>query len=754
MVGIVIVALLATSLLLRPPQFVGDITEFLPLDSEAALMVRELTRSSLSRNVVLLVSGPSAAGNAAVAGELAEALRAEPVFASIDRGYTGRGEDVHRLYLPLRYNFARATERELEALDDAASMRAAAKRFIASMQGRWATLLHRLGPDDPLLLYVDQLDRIASLSNSGLEVVAGQYHAPDGTAVVFGELAESALDSTNAATAEDAIERAWASHSSSDVTLTASGVYRHTAAISAMIKRDVQRVTVISVIGIALLFVIVFGRIRAVALPLTTIGVGGLAALVVSSLATGTLHLLTLAFGAALIGVAVDYSLHSLTHRDRSRVWPAIRTGVLTTMAGFGALFASSVETLQQVALFGVVGVAVAAAATYVAGSTFDLDALVDETRLARANALAERLFRAVRNRRAAAIFLALPVAASALIGLPELELQTDVASLTTPIAELAEADRRVRETVARMGASDVVIVRGADAQGALARNDELAAALGEAVHAGELDHFSSLHALVWSADLQTMNRRFFHTHAESLVGHLEAAFEAEGVEASRLAPVRDGRFDVADRNLELHELRASELGRVVALFDPSGDGRLLLTHLGEVHDEAAVARRVGLVQGAYRLRQRAALDEAWSVLAREVVIAIAFGILLIALAAALARRRLRAVVVVLAPPLAAAAGTLGFLTLLGVQIGPIHGLALLLVIAVAADYGVMLEAHREHAALGIATAWISTILAFGALTFSAHPVLHAFGTTIAIGVTFATWCLPLADQLPSREPS
>ena len=71
------------------------------------------------------------------------------------------------------------------------------------------------------------------------------------------------------------------------------------------------------------------------------------------------MHGLTLGFGVTLIGEAVDYSIYLFVQRTshaggdwRHSVWPTIRLGALTSIAGFAALLPSDFQGLAQLGLY------------------------------------------------------------------------------------------------------------------------------------------------------------------------------------------------------------------------------------------------------------------------------------------------------------------------------------------------------------------------------------------------------------------
>ena len=89
----------------------------------------------------------------------------------------------------------------------------------------------------------------------------------------------------------------------------------------------------------------------------------------------GQLDGLTLGFGAALIGVVIDYPTHLLCHLCFSphrgdpvgllrRISPSLALGGLTTVASFAGLGLTSFPGFRQIAFFSSVGVGVALAIT------------------------------------------------------------------------------------------------------------------------------------------------------------------------------------------------------------------------------------------------------------------------------------------------------------------------------------------------------------------------------------------------------
>jgi predicted exporter len=74
--------------------------------------------------------------------------------------------------------------------------------------------------------------------------------------------------------------------------------------------------------------------------------------------------------------------------------------------------------------------------------------------------------------------------------------------------------------------------------------------------------------------------------------------------------------------------------------------------------------------------------------------------------------------------------------------------LALWLLLGMGVDYGIFLVEHPAddgEAWLAIGLGAVSTLLSFGLLAVSTTPAIHAFGTTLGVGVTLVWLLSPLS---------
>ena len=120
--------------------------------------------------------------------------------------------------------------------------------------------------------------------------------------------------------------------------------------------------------------------------------------------------------------------------------------------------------------------------------------------------------------------------------------------------------------------------------------------------------------------------------------------------------------------------------------------------------------------------------------------------------------RNPRIVLAAFVPAVLGAAGAISVLSAFGTALNLLHLIALLLVLSMGVDYGIFVvegrrsTADRASSLVSIVTATSTTLLSFGLLGLSPNPALRALGTTITLGLTFATLLCPLGLAFTPKE--
>jgi predicted exporter len=406
---------------------------------------------------------------------------------------------------------------------------------------------------------------------------------------------------------------------------------------------------------------------------------------------------------------------------------------------------------LREVACFAVVGILTAFVSTVVLlPSLMPADAAevaLRERFVARVGRGFERLMR----RR---YWLALAPAVATvfvLLVLPGARWNSDLASLNRMDPNLVAEDQRVQEKVARFEQRRFVVAIGDDEGQALDTNDEVTSRLRAAIAAGELKTQRSLASLLPGPRLQHAVARVA-TDDTSLPDRLQRIFREEGFAEGAFDPFLASLEDPLPDLLTFDDLLHSPAGALVRSFRVSlGERTGFITFLHGVEDVAAIERRLADVSGAVFLRQSDLFNAAQLEYQRSTFELLAWGLLAVLCLLALRYREPSRTLVSFLPSVIAAGVTVSVLTLVGRGLDLISLTALLFVVSMGVDYSVFLvDAYDEldsksvvAALCGALLACLSTVVAFGLLAVSDHPVLSNLGLTAAVGIATSLLLAP-----------
>jgi predicted exporter len=759
-----------------------DITHFLPTseDQELARIAREMTESDLNRSLTLLVSAPDEETVVGASEALATRLARRPEIAWVRRGPT---EDFDRAFYELYFErrflfFTDAPAQGREELGEQ-GLRARARDLVSRLSSPTGTFIRQIAPRDPLLSFPRHLERLRDAQQGGLRIRGHQLLTEDGRGVIFLASRASPFDGAATRRLEAGIDadlravRALYPDAGDAIRLEQSGVHRFALASEAAIRSDVTRISVLSSIGVILLFLVLFRSFRYLALSFVPIGAGFVIALAVTKLLFGSIHGLSLAFGATLIGVGIDYVVHALNHHTLApsaegpvgslkRIWPGLALGAATTVAGLLGLAWTSFPGIRELAVFTSVGVIVSLFTTRYLLPPWMPRKPVPTRLHARLAELAGGAMTRLRGSRAALLTLPTLAIVVSAVGLARLEWVDDIRALNSLDPALLAEDESVRDAVSRMDGGRFVIAWGADEETALVRNDEVYARLRAAEDAGEVESFRSLHSFLWSAQTQRASLSTLE-RSPRLFERLGAAFEAEGLVPSAFEPFRAAlhgeETEPAPEPLTWSDLAASPIGALAASFRVDFDGgRVAFVTLTRGADVERLEGRLHGIEGVRLFDQSRFLSGAYRGFRTSTIQMIVAGLFAVFLIVLVRYRRFGPALAAFLPAVLAATTSLAVLVLLGYEATLMHLVALLLVLSMGVDYGVFMVESSEHeegpapTVVSLVLACISTVLSFGLLAMSANPALRALGLVTGIGVFLSLLLAPSAWLLLARR--
>lgn len=747
-----------------------DITHFLPeaRDRRVAELSRAMADSEMASAMVLSVEGPDRASAARGARELGESFAHDPDVLWLRRG---AGEDVQRSFYDLFY--PRRFALHPGALDDA-SLDAAARSLQQKLASPLSPVVRPLAPADPLLTFGGAIERLRSLEDGGLTLEGDQLVTADERhGVVFLATRASPFEYAVQQRFLAKVDARFAAINAGQggaLRLETSSVSRYAVAAETTIKQDIQRISVLSTVGIILLFLAAFRSLRYVLVGMIPLAFGTVSAMAAGILCFGTMHGLTLAFGSSLLGTGIDYVEHYFTQHTLApdpdgaeakfrKVWPGLFLGALTTIAGLSGLAWTSFPGIREIAVFSTVGVLSSLFATrwLVPQLTPDVP-----KRVALQHALAAALGRGLDTMEGAKKRLViLPVAAAlvCLIGFPRLRWVDDVSALGSVDAAIAAEDLRVRGRITSADPGRFVLAVGDDDEQALVANDLVAERLDEAKRAGTIKGFHSLRALLTSAETQRKTWRRF-VDDRTLPERLGQALDRHGFVRAAFAPFEAALREPPPEPLTFEDVRKSPLGDLVRPFRLKfGKKTAFVTSLTGVANGDALAARFADRPDVIYLDQARFLDEAYGRFRVRTYQMIGVGLFVVLGIVHARYRRVRLSLAAFLPAVLAGGTTLSAISLSGTTLNLLHLVGLLLVLSMGVDYGIFVvesRDDREHLGatlVSLVIGMITTVLSFGLLAMSSNPALRALGSTAGLGVLLSMILAPAALVLLGAAP-
>lgn len=484
----------------------------------------------------------------------------------------------------------------------------------------------------------------------------------------------------------------------------------------------------VSAVGITALVLLFFASLRPLIVTLAALAASLTFACAVTLAVFGEVHMLTLVFGATLLGICVDYVFHLLCAASggltgpeaRDRLFKPLTVSLLTTIAGYAVMAASPMPGLRQMAVFCMAGLAAAYLTVILIVPRFVRPAAGGRASLLPARTLGALPILAGRAR---VFFIVLVLAISA-AGALNLKTQNELALLNRIPPELLVDMQFVGKALSPVSAGQVFVITGPDTETVLRTARSLRDGLNALAVKGIVGRAPDPAALLPSQAEQDAVRPLSgkaRARALELVSETLGQDFAAGSAVAR-EPLTPSVLSQAAPGT-VSNFRLSDTALLVPLAGVTPESLPQLQKLAEAFDGVRFVNTTAEVAESlahYR-------DGVFAALAAVLA---AIGVLL---ALVLRRKSLS----VWLPTVLSVALTLGASGFLDVPFSLFTVLPLVLVVGLGVDYAVVLYSKENTAAAAssVFLAASSTLLAFGLLAFSSTPALHLFGLTLTLAM-------------------
>lgn len=728
----------------------ADLADALPQDGQAGAALRDVQRFSLLDTLVIEIDGTGrtdAELHAAV-DALGERLAKRDTLASVryqfglhDGIALRRAADPHRGALA---DEALLTER-LSPEGMAATLERARARLLSPAGAMMARGLE----SDPLDLGGAFTESVTGLgAMGGVELREGHLVSSDGEhALILARAKGPALGTSLDSPLVMGLREDLAAS-----TLPADwiGSHRYAAEARQLIEGEVKRAVTAGLVLLSLVFLLAFRSLRPLLGALPAMAVGGAAASAAAGLVS-PLHGMALAFGGALAGMGVDYWIHlyltgvrdgvAPTFAERleqgeaalRHLLPAYGISVGATLTAFAMLGTSSYAAVSDLAAIGA-GSAIGAFFSVVIGGPLFFAAVARPGDRIPTLPVPERV--------------PLPLATLLLLGLAVLagfgssvRFDGDPRSLDARLPETARVEAAFKERYGGDDTSGLVVAEGRDLAEATAL---LRAAVTPLQGAPGLALRTPLPLLPSPADV---SRRAALLADPALEARFVAAADAAGFAPDALLPGLRATLAATDAPT-LQTWAGTPVEELLQRTVHVGDDGVAVAALVDAATPEALAHARYLVDLAgvdARFVYPAAIAAEGSERIRvELLTRSGLALLGVLLFMVLRYRDVPRVLAAALPSLAAAAGTMGVLTLTGQPLTPVSGPAFVLVLGLAFDQGIFLVeagdsdrsaflASRAAILVALATA----LAGFVGLCFAGHPGVFSVGATVSLGIAF-----------------
>ncbi len=748
----------------------ADISAFLPKNPtpNQQLLVDQLKDGVVSRLTLIGIDGADAITLAQLSKRMAALLRADPQWAAVNNGEAVGIEQDGKFLLDNRYLLSDNNKAETWTVAGLRAALAESRQMLSQNAGLFAKELIPRDPTGEVMRMLDDLGSRNVVSTvGGVWVVETTQGAPRAVLMAQTKAAGVDLDAQQCAmeSAQLAFEHAKREiKNAANASLQLSGPGVFSALSRERIKSDATRFSAIASALVVMLVWWVYRSPRVMALGLMPVATGVLTGIAAVALVFGSVHGITLGFGATLIGEAVDYSIYLFTlirrgdaktgtercdaHQTVALIWPTLRLGVLTSICGFSAMMLSDFPGLQQLGVFSVAGLVAAVLVT-----RFVLPYLLPANLQVRETTLGVKL--ATLARAAPRARWPISIAVMALIVAGVLNRQTiwndDISNLSPISLAEQQRDEALRTS---LGAPDVrfmVVAESDILETTLQAAEKAAASLATLRDAGLIKSFDTPTQFLPSEAMQNARQQAIPA-IDTLRTRLAEAVVSSGFSANGFAPFLIDADAARSRTLVSRAtLDGTQLAtKVDALLVQKPHRITAILPIQGMNDDAASQQKVrasvqALASPHIRLMDmKTETNELYQTYRHQALVYALAGVAAIALLLLRSTRSLARTARLLMPLMAAVVVTAAILLALGVSLSIFHLVAFLLVIGVGSNYALFFDRQlttNDSLApimLSLVVCNLSTVFGFGVLALSSMPVLKAIGGTVGIGAVLS----------------
>ena len=528
-------------------------------------------------------------------------------------------------------------------------------------------------------------------------------------------------------------------------------------------EHDISTIGIGSLIGIILLMLLTFRSLSPLFFTIFSSAIGFVAAFVVTQMVFGTVYLFTLAFGASLIGISVDYAFFYYADQllggkkwhpmqGLRNIIMGISLGLLNIVLAYMVIAWTPFPGIQQLAVFAIVGLTMAFA-TVVCAFPLLLKAKQHTFAppLLKLTNCYLTFWQKVSVKKI--ILLYVLILGVSIIGVLQLKTNDDIRILEGVPQHLKDNEAKLKQIIGSdIGTSFLVVAGGTPSEtleNEVKVTDALSKAFSDQPHA-----YIAINSYLPSVKQQQQDYQLIQ---QKLIKPLLLPYlKTIGVPDAKAEEIQSTLASEAFKPLTIEDWVVSPVSKSMRFLwlgkinDQYATIILLssklmpstLIKVVEAHSNATYINKADEISHVFEsYRQKI-----------SVLLLVAFALLFILL---VVRYGFKKAPLYLLPPVSACILSFAALGIFGIPLTLFNVLALILVLGISVDYILFFAETKslyQSTMLAVTLSALTTVLAFGLLALSATPVIHFFGVTVLVGITASFLLSPLIVRLQSPK--
>lgn len=499
-------------------------------------------------------------------------------------------------------------------------------------------------------------------------------------------------------------------------------------------EKEISTIGLGSSLGVLLLVWFGFRSLRPMLTEFIAVSSGSLVAFAITHWVFGEIHLMTLVFGASLVGVCVDFSFYFMALQSQhpkvngfqvlKPVLPSLFMGLMTTLVAYVFLTFTPFPGFKQIAVFSIVGLSAAWITSILLLPR--LNALNAQPAIDTLSFIGHARDYVLTHDKLRFGMIAV-IAVVSISSLYFLKANDDIRNLQSMDQKLKQEDRYVRERFGQQQSNDYFVIRAKDSAELEQLEQNLLVKLNQLQQQGQLQSVQAIGQSVPSLATQRANIQLLQQIPKAELESYATAMQLN------VADVLSWQRQLAQQPL----LSMSAFTQhPLAFLQVNAHERLVMVQ-GVQQAQVFKQLQTEQIQFLQPVSNLSALFQDHRIQAQYLLL-YALVALLIGLAVIYG---IKSIVALILPVSLALLSTFAVQAWLGVEINLFSIMGTFLIIGIGVDYAIFYRHGHDHpqvVGMALFLCMMSTLLGFGLLSFSSTYAIHCFGLTVLFGVIFS----------------